>query len=122
MDASKRKRLEAKGWAVGDAAELLGLTAAEAAFVDLKAKLAVAFAERRSARFTQAQAAALMGSSQSRVAKIEAGDPTVALDLLVRGLLALGVDTAELGRLIARPAASRRKAGARAAYAVRRSR
>ena len=30
-------------------------------------------------------------SSQSRVAKMEAGDPSVSLDLLIRALLVLGI-------------------------------
>lgn len=96
MDAAKRKRLEAKGWKVGDAQGFLGLSDAEAAFVDIKARVAMAFAARRRARFTQVEAAKLIGSSQSRVAKMEKGDPSVSLDLLVRALLALGASTKDL--------------------------
>jgi transcriptional regulator with XRE-family HTH domain len=36
------------------------------------------------------EVADLIGSSQSRVAKMEAGDPSVSVDLLIRALLALG--------------------------------
>src|SRR5581483_4278956 len=39
---------------------------------------------------SQAVVAKRLGSSQSRVAKMEAGDPSVSLDLLLRALLALG--------------------------------
>ena len=38
----------------------------------------------------------MIKSSQSKVAKMEAGDPTVSLDLLVRSLLALGTSKREL--------------------------
>jgi hypothetical protein len=41
-----------------------------------------------------------MRSSQSRVAKMEAGDPTVSLDLLVQSLLALGASNRDLGQII----------------------
>ncbi|MEX2495998.1 MAG: helix-turn-helix transcriptional regulator [Woeseia sp.] len=51
-------------------------------------------------RLTQAELARAIRSSQSRVAKMEAGDPTVSIDLLVKSLLALGVSKKELGRVI----------------------
>jgi hypothetical protein len=41
-------------------------------------------------------------SSQSRVAKMEAGDPTVSLDLLVKSILALGASNRELAAIIAK--------------------
>ena len=49
---------------------------------------------------TQAALARKIGSSQSRVAKMETGDPSVSIDLFVRALLALGADPRELGRII----------------------
>ena len=47
-------------------------------------------------RLTQTKAAALLKTSQSRLARMEAGDPSVSLDLLVRGLLALGASPRDL--------------------------
>ena len=41
-----------------------------------------------------------LGSSQSRVAKMEAADPSVSLDLLVRGLLATGASPRDIGRVL----------------------
>jgi DNA-binding XRE family transcriptional regulator len=111
MDAAKRKRLEARGWRVGDAQEFLGLSDAEAAFVDIKARVAMAFAERRREGFTQIEAAKLIGSSQSRVAKMEKGDPSVSLDLLVRALLALGATAGDLTAAIGKHSARRPKRG-----------
>jgi len=102
MRESKRKRLEAKGWRVGDAADFLSLSPEEAAYVELKLRLADRLKERRRQRtLTQNQLARLVKSSQSRVAKMEAGDPTVTVDLLIRALLALGVSNKELATTIA---------------------
>ena len=101
MRAAKRKRLEAKGWKVGTPQELLDLSEEEAAFIELRLRLAEGLRARRSAKgMTQTDLARAMQSSQSRVAKMEAGDPTVSLDLLVKSLLALGASNRELARII----------------------
>ena len=101
MREVKRRRLEAKGWKVGSAQEFLKLTGEEAAYIDLKVRLAASLRERRQRRsFTQADLAKLLKSSQSRVAKMEAGDPSVSLDLLIRSLLVLGTSPLELSRII----------------------
>jgi ribosome-binding protein aMBF1 (putative translation factor) len=97
----KRRRLEAKGWRFGTAEEFLRLSNEEAAYIDLKARLAVSLRERRRRRsLTQADLAKRLRSSQSRIAKMEAGDPSVSLDLLVRSLLILGTSRRELSRII----------------------
>lgn len=91
MKIAKRKQLEAAGWKVGSAQEFLGLSDQEAAFVELKLALGSYVRRYRTKRrWTQTALAARLGSSQSRVAKVEAGDATVSLDLQVRALLALG--------------------------------
>ena len=103
MDVKKRKRLEAAGFVVGTAAEFLELPPAEAALVDMRLALSAALRERRaSAGLTQAALARRVGSSQSRAAKMEAGDPSVSLDLLVRALLAAGASRREVGQAVAR--------------------
>ena len=102
MDKNKRQRLEAQGWKVGSADEFLGLTADEATYVDLKLALSRQVREYRQARrLTQVEMARLLKSSQSRVAKIETGDASVSLDLLIRSLIALGATRRELGKIIA---------------------
>jgi ribosome-binding protein aMBF1 (putative translation factor) len=99
MKPEKRKRLEAAGWRVGTVSEFLGLTAEEAALIELKLDLARAVkTERLRRRLTQEELGKALGSSQSRVAKMEAGDPTVSLDLLVRSLLRLGANRRDLVR------------------------
>ena len=101
MKAEKRKRLENAGWHVGDARDFLALTDDEAQFVEIKLALARHLRQLREKRhWTQAELARHVGSSQSRVAKMEAGDPTVSVDLLVRSLLAIGADRRELGRIV----------------------
>ena len=103
MRPDKRRRLEAKGWKVGGPKDLLNLSDGEAAYIELRLKLAEGLKARRSAKgLTQVALAKAVQSSQSRVAKMEAGDPTVSLDLLVKSLLALGVSNRDLAQIIAR--------------------
>ncbi len=110
MNKAKRRRLEAAGWRVGSTQDFLGLTDEEAAFIDLKLSLARALAARRTrSRLTQTHVARLLGSSQSRVAKMEAGDASVSTDLLIRGLLALGAKRADVGRVLSARAGSRKR-------------
>lgn len=101
MKQSKRARLESKGWKFGSAEDFLDLSDEEAAYIEMKLALSEKLKQRRQRkRMTQAELAKLVRSSQSRVAKMEAGDPTVSIDLLVKSLLALGVSKKELGRSI----------------------
>jgi DNA-binding XRE family transcriptional regulator len=103
MRESKRKRLESKGWKLGSAKELLGLSDQEEMYIELRLKLAEGLKARRRANgVTQIELAQTIRSSQSRVAKMEAGDPTVSLDLLVKSILALGTSNRELAAIIAR--------------------
>jgi predicted XRE-type DNA-binding protein len=102
MDKVKRARLERAGWTLGSAGDFLGLTKAETEYVELKLALAEHLrALRREHRLTQAQVAERLASSQSRVAKMEAADRSVSLDLLVKALLALGATPRDVGTVIA---------------------
>ena len=101
MKQRKRAKLESRGWKIGSAEEFLGLSAEESAYIEMKLALSEKLKQRRQRkRMTQAELAKLVSSSQSRVAKMEAGDPSVSIDLLVKSLLALGVSKKELGRSI----------------------
>src|SRR5262245_36747694 len=101
MSGERRKRLESSGWRVGSVREFLGLSEAESRLIEIRLALSRGLrAKRERKRLTQAGLARLVGSSQSRVAKMETGDPSVSIDLLVRALLALGADPRELARLI----------------------
>ena len=106
MKKEKRERLASAGWKVGDAAEFLELTKEEAAFVELKVALANNLKKRRQAKkWTQTQLATAIGSSQPRVAKMEAADPSVSIDLLIKALLTMGATRRDLARVIGTPKA-----------------
>jgi DNA-binding XRE family transcriptional regulator len=97
----KREKLAKKGWKLGSADEFLGLSTEESAYLEMKLTLSGKLKEKRiRKKLTQAEFARLIHSSQSRIAKMEAGDPTVSVDLLIKSLLALGVSKKELGRSI----------------------
>ena len=97
MDKNKRIKLEKAGWTVGTTKEFLGLSQEESAYIELKFNLAKAFSEKRkSLGLSQVAVAKRLRSSQSRVAKMEAGDPSVSIDLLVKSLFALGETTQSL--------------------------
>ena len=101
MRKAKRTALENRGWKVGSAEDFLGLSEQEIAYIELKLELSRKLkASRTNKKLTQAELARVVNSSQSRVAKMEAGDPTVSIDLLVKSLLALGVSKKELGQAI----------------------
>ena len=108
MDPNKRRKLEQAGWRVGNAEDFLELTPDEVAFIETKLALARGLrSQRESQGLTQEQVAERIGSSQSRVAKMEAADASVSLDLLVRTLLKLGVGRGDLAALV-RPQRKRR--------------
>lgn len=101
MKKEKQKKLEAAGWRVGDANEFLGLTPEEQEFIEMKYLLAQSLKKIRARKnMTQAELAKMLRSSQSRVAKMEAADPTVSLDLLIQSLLAIGTTRKELAKII----------------------
>lgn len=103
MKKSKREALEKRGWKVGSVAEFLGLSDEESALIELKVTLGRSLRQRRTERgLTQVELARQLRSSQSRVAKMEAADPSVSVDLLVRSLFALGATSRDLGRALAR--------------------
>ncbi len=101
MDQKKRKKMEAKGWKITSAAEFLELTPDEESLIELRLALSSAVKKHRlEAKLTQEEAARILHSSQSRIAKIEAGDTTVSLDLLIRSLFGLGVTSSDLPKLL----------------------
>jgi transcriptional regulator with XRE-family HTH domain len=138
MNSERRARLEAAGFKLGTVAEFLELTPEESDYIETR--LALRFflrSVRERAGLTQAEAARRIGTSQSRLSKMEGGDPTVTLDLLVRSALKLGARFAEIGKAIAEwpgapsaepprarttPRPRTRKPGTSATAATRRSR
>ena len=100
MDQAKRAALEAAGFRIGDAADFLGLTEEESRLVDLRLAVARAIrALRTRLAVSQGVIARRIGSSQPRVAKIEAASPDVSLDVMFRCLFAVGGSLADLSAL-----------------------
>ena len=101
MNKSKIENLNKMGWKVGSASDFLTLSSEESAYVELKVSLSRYLYEKRTQKhWTQGQLAQKIKSSQSRVAKMEKGDPSVSIDLLVKSLLAMGTSKNELAKAI----------------------
>ena len=108
MNSLKKAGMQRHGWAVGKTAEFLNLTPQEAQFVEVKLALAAGVRQLRERRgVTQAALAKQLGSSQSRIAKMEAADRSVTVDLMTRSLLAIGATPGEIAKLIKRAEARR---------------
>jgi predicted XRE-type DNA-binding protein len=91
MELTKRQKLEAAGWKVGNAAEFLQLSPAEIEIIEIRLSLSKSLKQlRQQKQLSQTELASDISSSQSRVAKMEAGDPSVSIDLLIKSLLSLG--------------------------------
>ena len=102
MKASKRQKLEKAGWKVGTANEFLELSAEDTAYIEMKLALSDSLKKKRiKKRLSQVALAELIASSQSRVAKMEAADSSVSIDLLVKSLLAMGASRKEVASVMA---------------------
>jgi len=101
MRRTRRKKLAKAGWKTGTVAESLHLMPEEELYVELKASLSQQLKRRREqSHLTQEELARMLKSSQSRIAKMEKGDPTVSIDLLIKSLLALGTTRREIAEAI----------------------
>jgi DNA-binding XRE family transcriptional regulator len=101
MNHAKKRRLEAAGWKETTVQEFLNLSEADVQYIETKLALSRRLRElRQERRLTQTSAATLLKTSQSRLARMEAGDPSVSLDLLVRGLFALGATRKQLAKAV----------------------
>jgi transcriptional regulator with XRE-family HTH domain len=81
--------------------EFLGLSEADTVLIEVKLALSHSLRDRRKKHgLSQVQLAERLQSSQSRVAKMEAGDPSVSMDLLVSSLLLLGASSADIANAI----------------------
>jgi ribosome-binding protein aMBF1 (putative translation factor) len=97
MRTDKLERLQADGWKVGSTEDFLQLNDEEARLVALRLSLINAVKTSRiKHKLSQMDLAQRMKSSQSRIAKIEAGDSSVSLDLIVRALIASGATTRDI--------------------------
>lgn len=102
MNEQKRKALEEKGFKVGSPADFLAMSPEEEAYIEIRLEISGLIKIQRNKRgWTQKQLARAIGSSQSRIAKMEAGDPSTSLDLMIKALLRVGVSKKQLGALLA---------------------
>jgi predicted XRE-type DNA-binding protein len=101
MDNKKKRILESKGYKIGNAEDFLGLNKQETEYIELKLALSQTLAKHRKQKnLTQIQLAKILQSSQSRVAKMERGDPTVSIDLLIKSLLAIGATKESIAKAL----------------------
>ncbi len=101
MRKSKRARLEQAGWVIGTVKDFLGLSEADAVLIEMKLALSRMLRERRTQYgLSQTDLAKRLQSSQSRIAKMEAGDPSVTMDLLVSAVLLLGARSIDVAKAI----------------------
>lgn len=101
MNKSKKQLLQSKGWKIGSASDFLSLTSEEDEYIEMKIRLGKYLQETRQRKhLTQIQLAKIIKSSQSRVAKMETGEPSVSIDLLVKSLFALGTSKHQLAKAI----------------------
>lgn len=101
MDVKKQKKLKAAGWKIGSVKDFLELSPEEAAIIEMKFSLSQELKRRRIALgVSQAALAKKIGSSQSRIAKAEANDPSISIDLQIRALLAAGASRSDLAKVL----------------------
>lgn len=102
MNSEKLKKLKSAGWEVGSSADFLELTPQEVMLIELKLSLAKLLKKRRKAeKLSQKELARRIGSDQSRVSRMEAGDPSVTVDLLLAGLFYAGATQEDIASTIA---------------------
>jgi len=107
MSSAKQERLRKAGWKIGSAQDSLGLTDEETALIEMRLVLARSLKARRSSLgLTQRELAERLGSSQSRIAKMESADASVSIDLFIPSFLKLGATRHELGRVLGQKATS----------------
>ncbi|WP_254053837.1 helix-turn-helix domain-containing protein [Singulisphaera sp. GP187] len=91
VDKHELEALEAAGFRATTVAEFLGLTEVEEKIVEFRVMLARAVREGREAKgLTQKQLAGAIGSSQSRIAKLESATADTSVDLMLKALFTVG--------------------------------
>jgi predicted XRE-type DNA-binding protein len=101
MDPIKRKKIEAAGGKVVTVAEFLGLSPEEEAIIEIRLSLSKSLKKiRQQEQLSQQKLAENINSSQSRVAKMEASDSSVSIDLLIKSLLSLGATREDIATAI----------------------
>ncbi|MEZ5553413.1 MAG: helix-turn-helix transcriptional regulator [Pseudomonadales bacterium] len=101
MKHVKKKALEKAGWKIGSVGEFLELSDEEAAYLEMRLLLVHKLRSlRERKKISQVELAKMIGSSQSRIAKIEAGDMSVSTDLILKAILALGATRTQIAKTL----------------------
>ncbi len=102
LSKAKQSKIENAGFRVSSVQEFFDLSEAETSIIEMRLTLAKAIRTARAKKkLTQAQLAQLIKSSQPRIAKIEAGDPDVSIEQMVKSALALGLSRKQIGKVMA---------------------
>ena len=89
------------GWVEGSVEDFLDLSQADMEYIETRRALANRLREERLRKhLTQTHLAAALKTSQSRVAKMEHGDPTVTVDLLLQALFQMGLNRRDVAALV----------------------
>ena len=89
------------GWVEGTVQDFLELSSADVEYIETRRALAHRLREERKKKhLTQTQLAAALKTSQSRVAKMEHGDRTVTIDLLLQALFQMGLKRKDVAALV----------------------
>ena len=101
MDPVKRQKLEAAGYKVSTVAEFLELTPEEEAIVEIRVAVSKSLKRmRQQEQLSQQKLAEKTNLSQSCVAKREASDKSVSIDLLIKSLISLGATREDIAAAI----------------------
>jgi DNA-binding XRE family transcriptional regulator len=101
MEPTKSQKLEAAGWKVSTVADFLDLSPEDMEMIEMRLSLSKLLKQfRKQQELSQQKLAENINSSQSRVAKMEASDPTVSIDLLIKSLLSLGATREDIATAI----------------------
>jgi predicted XRE-type DNA-binding protein len=105
MGPAKKARLEAAGYKFTTVGDWLGLSGEQRQLAEFRARVVAELRRRRAVRgLSQSALAKLLGSSQSRVAKVEAGAADVSLDLMLRAFFAVGGRVEDMAAAASGPA------------------
>lgn len=89
------------GWVEGSVQDFLELPQADMEYIETRRALAKRLREERLRKhMTQTQLAAALKTSQSRVAKMEHGDATVTVDLMLQALFQMGLKRKDVAALV----------------------
>ena len=102
MDAVKKAKLEAACYTVGTVSDFLQLSACEAEIVETRAALTnMAKTLRIQSHMTQSALAEKIHTNQARIARMEAADPGISTDFILKALYTLGANRKQVAEALA---------------------